>query len=58
MARRYTWGDVWSWSDDEVAVAIANHARGDSLELSARILRRTPLAVRAVEYKFGLKRSA
>lgn len=48
--------DIWSWSQNDLALAVANYERGDSREVSARILRRTSRAVGKVENFFGLTR--
>jgi hypothetical protein len=45
-----------AWSHDELAVLVANHARGDSVRLSARILARRAPSVRQKEIARGLRR--
>jgi hypothetical protein len=47
----------WSWSKDERTVVLLNHVRGNSLQLSARILGRSPVGIRHQEYDLGLHRS-
>lgn len=49
-------GRSWRITRDEADVIEANYRRGNSIRLSARILRRTEHSVRAREIKDGLKR--
>lgn len=44
------------WTPDELVVLHANHARGDSVEMSAMILNRSCVSVRAAESSRGLRR--
>ena len=56
MKQRHHFNDRRSWSVDEMAVLHMNHARGDSVKDSARILQRRPRQVRQMELTRGLWR--